>query len=242
MNGGVKYYDNDDEIDYETAEEILKEIYSLNELEELKKQDGVELEEYVDAYNEAELDDNNSITFREFFALKDFKETGYMRLYDKTKESYEMQRALVILTNDQYQMSQGQVENLTIWCGETREKSEVGIFNIGNEYSTERFMSTTSEQSIINNHMSDELKPHQINIEYEIEMNSPLVGADISSILNDGEKEIVVLPNTKFEITSVKHEDDHTLCISMKNKPIIYDTWKSNFDLWLSNMGVLRYE
>lgn len=28
---------NDDEIDYETAEEILKEIYSLNELEELKK-------------------------------------------------------------------------------------------------------------------------------------------------------------------------------------------------------------
>ncbi|QQV74519.1 hypothetical protein H6P87_00053 [Rickettsia tillamookensis] len=27
---------NDDEIDYETAEEILKEIYSLNELEELK--------------------------------------------------------------------------------------------------------------------------------------------------------------------------------------------------------------
>ncbi|MCC8418779.1 MAG: hypothetical protein LN590_04335 [Rickettsia endosymbiont of Glossina mortisans submortisans] len=72
--------------------------------------------------------------------------------------------------------------------------------------------------------MSDELKPHQINIEYEIEMNSPLVGADISSILNDGEKEIVALPNTKFEITNVKHEmyDDHTL--SMKNKPIIYDT------------------
>ncbi|AFC70516.1 hypothetical protein MC5_00485 [Rickettsia australis str. Cutlack] len=34
-------------------------------------------------------------------------------------------------------------------------------------------MSTTSEQSIINNHMSDELKPNQINIEYEIEMNSP---------------------------------------------------------------------
>ena len=70
-------------------------------------------------------------------------------------------------------------------------------------------------------------------------MNSSLVGADISSILNDGEKEIVVLPNTKFEITNVKHEDEHTLCISMKNKPIIYDTWKSNFDLWLSNIEQL---
>ncbi|GAA5251760.1 hypothetical protein [Candidatus Rickettsia kedanie] len=58
---------------------------------------------------------------------KDFKETGYMRLYDKTKESYEMQCTLIILTNDQYQMSQGQVENLTTWRGETREKSEVGI-------------------------------------------------------------------------------------------------------------------
>ena len=25
----------------------------------------------------------------------------------------------------------------------------------------------------------------------------------------------------------------------MKNKPIIYDTWKSNFDLWLSNIEQL---
>lgn len=115
---------NDDEIDYETAEEILKEIYSLSELEELKKQDGVELEEYVDAYNEAELDDNNSITFREFFALKDFKETGYMRLYDKTKESYEMQRALVILTNDQYQMSQGDKLKILLFGVEKQERNQ----------------------------------------------------------------------------------------------------------------------
>ncbi|ABV74349.1 hypothetical protein A1C_00060 [Rickettsia akari str. Hartford] len=40
----------------------------------------------------------------------------------------------------------------------------MGIFNIGNEYYTERFMSTTSEHSIINNHISGELKPNQINM------------------------------------------------------------------------------
>ena len=86
---------NDDEIDYDIEEEILKEIYHSNELEELKWQDRVP-EGYVDAYNEAELDDSNSITFKEFFVLKNFKEIGYIGLYDKTKESYyEMQHALI---------------------------------------------------------------------------------------------------------------------------------------------------
>ena len=234
---------SDDEIEYKTidysgAEEILKKIYSPQEWTELQKQKGIDLEECINDFNKRELDEDDTITFREFFALRDFKETGYMRLYDETKESYEMQRALVVLTNDQHPICGGKTENFTIWRGETREISEVGIFKIGNEYSTGRFMSTTSNQNIIDGFMSYELEPHQINVTYKIEVNSLLVGADISAILHDGEKEVVILPNTKFEITDVKYDDNHTLCISMKNKPIIYDTWKSNFDPWLSEQSI----
>lgn len=224
--------DSDNEIDYKTinyeeAENILKEIYSPQEWEELQKQDGVDFEEYVGIYNRIELDENNNINFREFFALKDFKETGYMRLYNETKESYEMQRALVILTKDQYQASQGQIENFTLWRGETREKSEVNIFCPNKEYSTGRFMSATYSHDI-DGYMLDELKPNQINVKYKIEITSLLAGADISAVLKDLEEEVVILPNTKFEITDVKFDDD-TLCVSMKNKPIIYDEWESNF-------------
>ncbi|HJD56331.1 MAG TPA: hypothetical protein LFW21_06990 [Rickettsia endosymbiont of Pyrocoelia pectoralis] len=227
--------DSDDEIDYKTAENILKKIYLPQEWKELQEQDGIDLEGYVDAYNEAELDECHNINFREFFALKDFKETGYMRLYDETRESYEMQRAFLRVTKYQYEMDLGQTEVRTLWRGETREKSEVNIFYPNKEYFTERFMSTTSDQSIIGNFMSDQLKPNQTNVEYEIKVDSVLVGANISAILNDLEEEIVILPYTKFEITDIKFDDDK-LCVSMKNKPIIYNEWESNFDTWLCNL------
>ncbi|CNI82605.1 MULTISPECIES: ADP-ribosyltransferase [Yersinia] len=203
---------------------------ALNELTSIYSEDFLQNVTQLDIHDEIknfnQLSAYRKVNFIDWFAFRDFKEDGYVRINNFLRESqgeqqnvrsnvFQMKLSLMHLT--MLQAMQPTVQQ-TLFRGEVRSLFSTSNWTEGSIFSTKSFMSSSQDEDVAWSFCGDKttLDNDSINVLFEIYNDNPYSGADISSVLRDGEDEFLFLPETDFIITDRTYDaEEKTLKIEM---------------------------
>lgn len=222
---------------------IIRENYSDSFLNECN----LCIDDEVSFYNEQRAYDH--IDFKSWFAIRDYKEGGYLhinrflrKLPDPTtslesKEILNRSEKLLQAINSlsvvqEAKESNGSFPGSVSFRAETCYREDIQHMSLEKETIFERptFISTSEEkEGTLDFCLYEEnLEKDQINIYYTIFRTSLLLGANISALVNDREAEVLFPPKTKFIIQDVK-KNEKSIHLKLITKDINRSVWLENF-------------
>lgn len=219
---------------------IIRKNYSDGFLDECK----LDIRDEVSLYNKQRAYD--SIDFMSWFAIRDYKEDGYVHinrflqglqnpdtklgfedLSNRCKKLTQAINSLSILQDSNDFFSEG-----ILFRAETCYKKDMQHINLeqGEIFERPTFISTSEEKETTFEFCccKKDLKESQINIYYTISRTSLLVGANISALVNDQEAEVLFPPKTKFIIQDVTR-NEKSIHIKLITEDIDRSVWLENF-------------
>lgn len=157
------------------------------------------------------------IHFIDWFAFRDFKEDGYVRINAFLREAGNNQNNIradvfqIMLSAMHLIMLQANDpgEPQMLYRGEVRPSADTGQWQQGTIFTSQALMSASHNPEVAWSFLDDEdrLQRQWVNVLFEIVNDNPYSGAPLSEVLCDMEEEYLFLPDTDFIITGRDYND-----------------------------------
>lgn len=190
----------------------------------------VDLDDSIDSYNMTEA--FRRVTFLDWYTLHDYKCTGYRRVNRPLKNLYdaghaqpgtmgtplgeEVQKHVIRLSNvirqagahppNKIQSDSIDEQQLIVFSGTDMSLAALKQLEPGTIYEYPAFLSTTIDEDVAEEFVLAPQDPHcgRAAVMYQIELAPESKALDLSSILGDGEEEVLFPPGTRFVVDSIR--------------------------------------
>lgn len=162
--------------------EEIKQIYGQDILDKIP----LEINEETKNYNRSAWE---KISFESWFAIRNYKEEGYVRINsvlrsgaaitgDDLIETEQLTNALRAISSAR-DITNEPTDKI-LYRGEIRNLVEIhASFEAGETFINKSFLSTSFDKDVISNFTSNQLETGDVNVEYQIERGSALSGINI---------------------------------------------------------------
>ncbi|XP_051159207.1 uncharacterized protein LOC127280333 [Leptopilina boulardi] len=209
----------------------IDSIYPFRDRQKIES--GTSIEKIIENFNVE--DARFAVSFEDYYAIRNFVTTGYMRITDSTHEASFMKIALYKLAIRQSDDPDSEFEKI-LWRTESMPIDIINrTFTLGKIHTLKKFLTTyTTNVSAIN--FATVAKPGYKNILYEIKFTQPYFRAKVKQFHYFNEITPILLPETEFSIVSVRETHFTKIGDSLVVELMYNNTSKKKYEWNLSIM------